>query len=391
MVSITTLMPKTSIEFPQEVQSVILFDQTAFSHLLQEYFCEHKVDLHLITDFDQIDEYLSDSPSQLVLLGQEALLSLNLSKLHHASLIALLDTDHELDFALETKVLQCDGFFYREDQALNTLSLLVKQALQRKREKRKCARLFDECEMYKEQYLKELKGKSDFINQLSSKMHVAMDQLVQFSHMGLNRMQRKQFTQGSHYLAEIKMIAEEISGYVHDLNEVALLKAGESRFQIEEVDVIECFKETRRQFQPIADSRDFKLYIQTQLSNPYVKGDLKKLTKVLNIMVRNLFKSLPENGFIRLHGRAIENQFQIFIEDSSWMDSDLNEPTNCAVFTPQEFLENTNLKGFGLFICEELMKGQNGTIKIEQDPKSKGVRIALTLPLAGNLFDELTS
>ena len=49
--------------------------------------------------------------------------------------------------------------------------------------------------------------------------------------------------------------------------------------------------------------------------------------------------------------------------------------------------EESSFLGFGLSICKELMRGQNGNITLNSKIKEKGSRFILSLPKAQGILD----
>ncbi|MCH9634163.1 MAG: Adaptive-response sensory-kinase SasA [Chlamydiae bacterium] len=234
-------------------------------------------------------------------------------------------------------------------------------------------------------------SKSQFIKRLSSNLEKPLEQLVQFSHIGLQRVQRKKWTQVGHYLAEIKMISEEMMSYIHDLKEIALLKSREELFEIEEIDVLELLRSVKRQFQPIADSRDITLNIRNQINHPLVKADYNKLVKVLNIIIKTLIKSMPENTVLKIRTSHDASFFKIYVVDAGWFFQSKPSKHYFDIFDLQDFGNSSQAVGFSLSVCKELMLAQGGDIVVESVDSSQDYCFALSLPLVSDFLDELTS
>ncbi len=403
--STTLTLPSSQIYCDLDLNRVLIFDTSAFSNQLAQYFSENDIEVRLISDFSEYTLALDAFEPELIFLdidflsNPETQMNFLKDKVRDAPVLLMIDSDTGRA-GLMTRYLQLGfaGFLIRDSFPLSCINFLIRQSFEKKKLQDQNKSLKYSLEKA-EKKLKtnhsqldlELKSKSQFIERLSTNLERPLDQLVQFAHIALQRMQRKQFTQVGHYLAEVKMITEEIKTYIQDLREVALLKSGESRFHLEEIDMVDLLRTIKRQFQPIADSRDITLNLQNQVEHPFARGDFNKLSKVLNILLRNILKNLPKSSNLRIKTSSSNSFFEILIEDLSWiLEEELTEQI-FDVFNTQNFIDPKKMMSFNLSICKELMKGQKGDISIESEDSSKGVRFVLSIPLAGNFLDELTS
>lgn len=403
--STTLTLPSNQLYCDLDLNRVLIFDTSSFSNQLAQYFSENEIEVRLTSDLAEYTLALDAFEPELIFLdinflsNPQTQMNFLKDKVRDAPVLLMIDSDTERA-DLMTRFLQLGfaGFLIRDSFPLSCVNFLIRQSFEKKKLQDQNRSLKSALENA-EKKLKtnhtqldvQLKSKSQFIERLSTNLQRPLDQLVQFAHIALQRMQRKQFTQVGDYLAEVKMITEEMMTYIHDLREVALLKSGESRFHLEEIDMVDFLRTIKRQFQPIADSRDITLNFQNQVEHPFARGDFNKLSKVLNILLRDIFKNLPKSSNLRIRTSSSNSFFEILIEDFSWILEEESMEQVFDVFNTQNFIDPKKMMSFNLSICKELMKGQKGDISIEREDSSKGARFVLSIPLAGNFLDELTS
>lgn len=232
----------------------------------------------------------------------------------------------------------------------------------------------------------ENQNKSQFIKNLSSNLFLPINQLVQFSDIGLTRIKRRETTLAGAYLSEIKLISQELSIYIDDLLEITKLSQGESEFVLEETDLSEILKTVINRFQTVADNRKIKLSLQTDIENPYVMADYSKLMKVITIVLRNAFRYVPEKGSIKLHATQEDQRSYLSISDNG-PGIPLERRKGLFNMYDQNSVQNKlGVMGFGLSICKALMLGQGGDIWLNESQEDQGCCFFLSLPIASSIL-----
>lgn len=240
------------------------------------------------------------------------------------------------------------------------------------------------------------KKKSQFIKNISSNLQLPLNQLIQLANIALRRIRRKQTELASDYLVEMKWISEEIIIYINDLLELSQLKAGESEFSMEEIDIVHYLQTIRRQFLPIADNRKINFsFTPENIKQPCILADYSKLSKVINILLRNAFrhtqdafKKTQEKNTIEIQATQKHQTIYISIYDSGLSKLPKEEAVLFNSYDENVFLDDREkgMTDFSLSICKELMAGQNGNIQLDRTDK-KNPRFILSLPTAQTILD----
>ncbi|MCH9631875.1 MAG: hypothetical protein S4CHLAM6_01930 [Chlamydiae bacterium] len=221
--------------------------------------------------------------------------------------------------------------------------------------------------------------KSQLIQRLTEDFKKPVEQLIQFSNIALVRMEREELRKASSYLAEMKMISEDLLIYLNDLREIAMLKSGESKFTLGEIDIKAVLKLVKKKFQPIANSSQIKLSFFMQPGGTFACGDEHKLIKVISILVSRMLHDLDHTGTVKIKVVQKNDNIEICIVDNKpfHFDKKMLEQIYFKFDGPQS---ERSMPGLNLSVCKELMVGQKGNVEIFSDENE--TRFLVTLPVS---------
>lgn len=222
-------------------------------------------------------------------------------------------------------------------------------------------------------------GKAQLIKRLTEDFKKPVEQLIQFSNIALVRMERDELRMASSYLAEMKMISEDLLIYLNDLREIALLKSGESKFNLGEIDIKAVLKSVKKKFQPIANSSGIALSFFMQPGGTYAHGDETKLMKVISILVSCMLHDLDSEGTVKIKVVQKNENVEICVIDNKpyHFDKKMLDQIYFKFDGPQS---ERSMPGFNLSVCKELMIGQKGNVEIFSNEME--TQFLVTLPLS---------
>ncbi|MBN4066464.1 hybrid sensor histidine kinase/response regulator [Simkania negevensis] len=239
----------------------------------------------------------------------------------------------------------------------------------------------------KYQLIQKNRIKAFFIKNLSNHISIPLNQIIQFSNIGLQRIHRKQAALGGNYLAEVKLIAEEMMIFSNDLSEIASLETGESEFITEHIDIGEFFKMIKEQFQPVADDRNITFSINADLTWPCITADYYKFFKVCTILLRNAFRYTPNKGLVEITMHQQSDLTSITFRDNGPGIPKEKREHLFDLYEQSKLPDTQQPMGFGLSICKALMRGQGGNIYLHDTLSTdEGATFTLTLPTAHSVF-----
>jgi len=153
-------------------------------------------------------------------------------------------------------------------------------------------------------------------------------------------------------------------------------KAGNASF-------VECINE----FRPLADAKHITLLGDTGGQDITLKCDPKRILQVLNNLVNNAIKFVPENtGRIELSARR-EGDYVIFsVKDNG---TGISKEKQQYLFTKFYQVDaSLNRKaggsGLGLAICKGIVEAHGGRIWVESE-ESKGATFYFSIPAEGKM------
>lgn len=237
--------------------------------------------------------------------------------------------------------------------------------------------LREELEQKKLALEQERLGKSQFIKRLTLDIEKPIQQLAQFSNMSLMRIKRNELAVSKNYLAEMKLISEELLLYLKDMRELAVLKSGEEKFNLNEIDV-KCFlSKVQKKFKPIAEGAKVSLSFYMESKGIYAIADSHKLMKVINIILSHAIHHVKEGGLVKV--QVIDRDQLLLI--SIFYNGPTLDPSFFHLRPPSA--QDDLVPGFNISVCKELMIGQKGDIELSSGGK-EGNRFTLFLPLSKN-------
>lgn len=220
-------------------------------------------------------------------------------------------------------------------------------------------------------------GKAQLIKRLSEDVKEPIEQLIQFSNLALLRMKRKEYPKVSSYLAEMKLITEDLLIYLNDLRELALLKSGKSKFNLAEIDVKSLLRSIQKKFQPIAENAGMHLSFFMCSEEAYVLGDEHKLMKVMSIIFAKVIQDVKDGKAIKI--KVIKEDQKINIQIIDNKASHFEKKMLDQMYLKFEISQNKSFfPNFNLSVCKELMLGQKGDFQIESNENGETLFI-LTL------------
>ncbi|MCH1430310.1 MAG: hypothetical protein GWP59_00960 [Chlamydiales bacterium] len=400
--TIATTLDKTLKKvLHKNLKTVLLVDtQTSSRSQLANHFQGYNCDTFCASDLKEASSIIEQEKINAVLVSlpfsYDDLFSFfqNLQASNSSVTSIILGTQAQLNSLKQLPFRSISSFVVKGVSNFHLLDQVLRLSLERRehsnqlKQKNKHLSWLLEQEKQKNARLEEENNnKSQFIKQLSSNLLLPITHLIQFADIGLERVKRRELSLAGDYLAEIKLISQELTIYINDLLEITKLSSGESQFDIEEVDIKEFFKTIKNRFQAIADNAEISLNLNIKMKTPFIYADYSKLFKVVVILMRNAFRYVPEKGKVDVKVTQEEHSCFIQIKDNG-PGIPANKRKNLFNMYGQNLVQNRmGIMGFGLSICKELLVRQNGDIWLEDDERSKGCCFFLSLPVADSLFD----
>lgn len=119
--------------------------------------------------------------------------------------------------------------------------------------------------------------------------------------------------------------------------------------------------------------------LQLTLAAPKILCDADQLTQVLINLLTNALQAMSDHGTLTLQTVAAQDQVKICISDTG---TGISEENMKKLFEPL-FTTKAKGMGLGLFICQKILNGHDGSIALKSTP-GVGTTVEIVLPIRPN-------
>jgi len=220
--------------------------------------------------------------------------------------------------------------------------------------------------------------KTQFLSNMSHEIRTPMNAVIGMTNLMIEEHPRKDQLER---LQVLKFSADNLLHIINDILDYSKLEAGKVSLEQKPFSLKELIGNVHKGFLPQADSKGLKLELVYDERIPnLMKGDLYRLTQVLNNLVNNAIK-FTELGYVRISAK---------LEDSGGInfsveDTGIGIPEDKLQFIFERFSQvqaTTTRKhggtGLGLAISSKLIELQNARLNVESS-LGKGTRFSFTL------------
>jgi signal transduction histidine kinase len=170
---------------------------------------------------------------------------------------------------------------------------------------------------------------------------------------------------------------------VDDLQELALVEAGQLRLNKQPIQLDAEVKKTIAITQPEADVKGISLKTKISSDLPLVSVDPERLKQVLRNLLENSLVYTPENGDISIEAQAHNGMVQVKVQDTGIGIGPEHLPYVFERFyrADRSRTRSTGGAGLGLAIVKKIIEAHGGQVSIESILE-KGTTVTFTLPTA---------
>ncbi len=188
----------------------------------------------------------------------------------------------------------------------------------------------------------------------------------------------------------LEMIRRNGKNLLHLVNEMldlAKLESGNMELQIRRSDVIPFLKYLCESFQSLAEDKQIKLSIQTDIESLVMDFDSKKLEAIISNLLSNAIKFTEAKGEIIVQLNQIQEKtteyISIVVKDNGW---GIAKEELINIFSRFYQTDNSTIRrgegtGIGLALTKELVLLMNGTIDV-QSTLGEGSQFTVQLPIS---------
>ena len=186
----------------------------------------------------------------------------------------------------------------------------------------------------------------------------------------------------------INQHADQMSGLVNDLLDVARIRTGTLHVNCEPTSVIGLVDRARSMFIGVGGRNNIQIELEAEL--PPVSADGRRVSQVMVNLLSNADRHSPDNSPLRITASQDGAHVTFRVEDKGCGISAERLPhifRNITPYDGKEELGNDEKSGWGLSICKGIVEAHGGRIRVESDGVGKGTSVTFTIPIAENAGD----
>jgi len=225
-------------------------------------------------------------------------------------------------------------------------------------------------------------AKSDFLSTMSHEIRTPLNAIIGLNYLMLN--QKLSHEERRKYMLSIEFSGKQLHGLVTDILDLNRLQEGKTLLRRTVFNLHKLSRLIVKSFNQQAQSKSNELSIQIDESTPlWVRGDVGKVTQVLNNLINNALK-FTNNGRVILSLSACnkDDKVKFEIQDTGRGISEENIEKIFEVFVQsddQEVNVGDPGSGLGLAISKQIAELHGGSLSVKSEVK---VGSTFTLELA---------
>jgi PAS domain S-box-containing protein len=143
-------------------------------------------------------------------------------------------------------------------------------------------------------------AKSEFLANMSHELRTPMHAIINYSSMGVNRMDKTDAEKLKKYFQNINTSGERLLSLINDVLDLSKMEANKMEFAFERTSLKEIVESTLQEIQPLIDNKQLNLCINYQLKELQISVDKKRFVQVLINVLSNAIKFTPSGKQISI-------------------------------------------------------------------------------------------
>jgi two-component system sensor histidine kinase/response regulator len=183
--------------------------------------------------------------------------------------------------------------------------------------------------------------------------------------------------------SNIMQTCERMAGMIDNILDVCRLQDGKLKLEYESIDISKLFYELINEYEGETLAKKAKMYFRVEDNVREIKADIDIITRVLENLVSNAFKSIRDNGEIWLNAvfDEVAGSVRISVSDNGY---GIPPEYLAKVFDKYEQVEMkkkgiVHHTGLGLTFCKMAVEAHGGNIWVESEPE-KGSTFTFAIP-----------
>jgi len=145
------------------------------------------------------------------------------------------------------------------------------------------------------------KAKSTFLSNMSHDIRTPMNAIIGFTNLARTHMDDQELV--SSYLEKIISASNHLLSLINDILDMSRIESGKLQIEESEMSIAEVVRDVENLIHPMADEKNIKFSIHSDIVNNYVYCDKLRINQVLINLLGNAVKFTPQGGeiFLSIH------------------------------------------------------------------------------------------
>lgn len=204
--------------------------------------------------------------------------------------------------------------------------------------------------------------KRDFVGNVSYELRTPLTTIIGYSELleradGLSERSRG-------HVASVRSAATQLARSIDDVLDMAQIDAGEMALEIEDVRVASLMADAQERSLKVAQIGGVTLAVECDKDVGLIRGDLKRLSQILDHLIENALRQTPPDGVVTLSARRALGEVRLDVSDTG-----RGVPFHVQAHIFDRFVgRDRGGPGLGLALVKALVELHGGWVALESEP-----------------------
>lgn len=204
--------------------------------------------------------------------------------------------------------------------------------------------------------------KRDFVGNVSYELRTPLTTIIGYSELleradGLSERSRG-------HVASVRAAATQLARSIDDVLDMAQIDAGEMALEIEDIRVAGLMSDAQERALKAAQIGGVTLSVECDKDVGLIRGDLKRLSQILDHLVENALRQTPPDGVVTLSARRALGEVRLDVSDTG-----RGVPFHVQAHIFDRFVgRDRGGPGLGLALVKALVELHGGWVALESEP-----------------------